>query len=294
MAKKRVNRKQEELNGAEQSGDDSNSTGVLDGSAIAQTAGEDPVFKFLEKYWRPLLVIVLAVLAVSYVKQTFEDTYVTSMRRAADVYLNMQTEYTTFLAAQKEIKGVVQDQKLKQDKVREEGAAPDDPALDAEDAKPSKHEELLERKERSLTKLKEYFKALEVEREPYRSIAKIYDGLVASASGDFTRAKVQLETFKWREFSGSNSTEGFFAELAAITLARVLLDDEKARAEGKALLTELAQQAQHVNVSASLTLARITESPEEQKQVIAILESLSKNNPEQSELLGEQIDKLRS
>jgi len=262
---------------------------IFQDPAIEQTVAEDPLFKFLQKWWKNMLVIGLAVFAIVYGKQVFQDTYEASMRRAAGVYGNMRQEYLQYVDLQQQV-AALQATTDEESKSTEKTNSEDTGAEESESAK--KLKELTQQLQDSSTRLGGYLNALRSEREPYSIFASLYSGLLAIHRKDIATARKELAQFDWRSITAEDGSERFYAELASSSLSRALLDQETTVSEGIAILAQLAQDGMYFHVSSALTLASIASTEEEKEQARLVLQDISEKHPEQAELVSDELKRL--
>lgn len=263
---------------AEQGESQNGHSPLFESGSVQQTLAEDPLAIFLNKYWRQVVVVAAIIAAGFYAKNVFEETYTASMQRAAAVFSDMRAQYAnlnSLLAEQEKLKG----QPIAQGE-------------SAEKSETDKQEQLKKQIEDSETRLLDLLRALQDEREPYRSLGNLYRGLFAHQKGDFEAMQAQLGSFNWKAAEAS-SKERYFAELAALALARAELDQDSQRESGQSLLKQLAAESEYVQVSAALTLARIAKTEQERTEISQQIESILQKSPQQSEILEPELSRLK-
>jgi menaquinone-dependent protoporphyrinogen IX oxidase len=255
--------------------------GLTDDPLIARTIKDDPLIRFLGKWGGQILVAALVVGAVAYAKWQFDEARVSEVKRAADLFAGVRSQYSELLALQNE-----------RDQARAELAAL--PAGD--DKKKTEVESKIKKIETDfndrLKPLEQALLSLGDVREPYNNFVPLYSALVAQLKGDTNAAKHSLNASSWQEISDTNSSERLVAELKSLYLGRLLLDDSGSVTQGRRMLLDLANQGAFVYVSAAFTLARVAQSAEEKKEVRAAIEGLLQRHPEQRELLQPELDRL--
>ena len=245
---------------------------------VARTIREDPVFKFLFKWWRQILTVAVAVVIVFYGRCQFEQARALRMSEASDLYVRLENEFSNLRSL---------GQELQELKSREQNGV----RGDADWSK--KVGELEEKIGDSNRRLKELLASLQDTRAPYEGLASLYKVLADEFSGNTKEVSEALNPAHNFAQIESGRPERFFAELKALVSARALLDSGAGFSEGRALLAELAQEGQFVNVAAAVSLARISLSPEEKSAAAALLEKVVSAHPEQAELLDEEIQRMR-
>ncbi len=253
-------------------------------TVVNSTLVEDPLFKFLSKYWRQVGLTIAAVLVSYFAVQSFKDTYVKSMQRAADLFVDVQKNMeglpaieAALLAAQKE----------KEEKGKDLKA--DQKAKDEVAAKVVKAEEDLKKAQ---DRLKDMLTALADTREPYSHLASTYKGLLAWKMNEFDSARGALESAaKWRNVA-ADGKERVFMEGAALALAGLMIEKSEFTNAARANLQDLARDGQYVNIVAALRLSRLASTADERKAARSLLEELMLKHPEQTELLSKEISQL--
>lgn len=249
---------------------------IMADPVLAQGLEEDPLLKWLFANYHYFLYAILAVVAANYIVNTFRASKESEMRQAADAFSTVREEFDRYSALQLTVSGLK--------------AKPDASKEGSEDAKSlAKSEgELKQVKD----KLNESLNALGDSAPPYDSLAKLYRGLSLIVAGEAVSARQALsDVGDWKALS-EGAEQRFFAEHAAAALARALVDQEKSYAEGRTMLKELAERGSFANVSAAITLANISVTPEEKKEALGALEKLKNLHPEQASLVKAEIEML--
>lgn len=256
---------------------------LLGDPSVAQTVAEDPLFIFLRRWGRQLLMITALVLAGYFGNGLFQKSYTDSMRRYADVFASLRVQLA-------EIEGL----RSASVSAREESAKKASDAAIAQEEKDkaataaTKAEDDLKQAQ---SQLNERLTALADARSPYAEIAAIYRGIVRTRSGDLQEARAAFGSLKWRELKADDSAR-FFGEMAAFGLAGALLESDASHAEGRQLLIDLARDGVMAHVAAALRLARLAQTEAERQEVLTILEALNNRYPEQNALLESEIKQL--
>lgn len=260
------------------------SSNILGDPLLAQAASEDPLFRFLERHWRQVLVIVAAVIAGYFGRQYFEESYVQSMKRAGDLLAGVQQQMAMLESMRRELGQAEKDSAVAQADIKKTAEEKDSAAKKALESK--------DKFQQGQDRVKELLLALSDARQPYSSLARIYQGILAAQTGDIKGARSSLETFNWQGFE-AESRERFFAETAAMALAGALLDEESSYLQSRELLRTLAESGKYMNIAAALRLSRTSLTPEERSQALSIIEDLRGRFPEQSALLEAEAARLR-
>lgn len=243
-------------------------------AGLLEQAVEDPLVKFFEKNWRVLSVCVAVVLLGILARDAYRANFESTMQQAADVFGFTRKEYAALVELEKQINAA--------ESGRSEGEEPSDEL-----------KQLGQSRDEALKRLKGNLIALSGEREPYRSFATFYSGLVSATTGDREVALTTFKSLDWRS-KGDGSLLRMIGELAALNSARILIDGgDQERLQGLAILEELASSASYARVSAALTLSRLAESDVDKQKVVSLLEGVQSDHPEQSDLLTGEIERLR-
>lgn len=265
------------------------SLAIIDDPDIQQVISEDPLFRFLTTWWRQLLVLALAIALGVYAKQRFEQSREFRLSEAADILSRVHSQYEGLLAARSEIK------RLEGEKAKK-GAA---------DQKEAQNQEL-QKIDEQLTKaqtdfnesrrlMSEYVTALSDSVAPYDSLAKLYSGLLSFVGSEPQKAAEELGGLSalWKEQDAKDHTR-LVSELAALSTARMLVDQEASYAQGRSQLRQLAQSAHYVRASAAVALARISETAQEKDEARPLLEGVISQYPELAEQLQPELSALKN
>lgn len=256
-------------------------------------AAQDPLLGYFVKRWRPILLVIVAVFAGAYIRQTFRNSYELSLGQSADGFSKVRTEYAEMRAHEARILTLRDEEKKAAAKENKDEKKED--ATKREEAAKKRTEEIasLEKKiSENRERLNQFVRAMGETEEPYKTIAKVYQGLIAGDAGDLAGMKSAYAGLKFDPSLG-DSTDGFYRELASIALARKLLDSPDGAAEGKEMLSNLAEKGSYVNVSAALTLAHIAVSDDDKKKTAEQLLKLVTAHPEQAKFLESEIKRLQ-
>lgn len=207
---------------------------------IQQSMAQDPLFVFLEKYWRQIVVVGLAIAAIFYVRQSYLSAQDESQKRAADAFLDFES---VFVAERQELSAP-----------HDAGAAGDASRSDARD------------------RVRAMITSLEDQPSPYREIGELYMTILSSDVG--TIDVQQFNTVK--DANGSR----FIDELQQLVIIRKAIDSDATRDKAFQALVSLAATAQYVGPTALGSAARIAKDAEERDAVKATASSLQSERPE--------------
>lgn len=251
---------------------------VLGDPTVSRTISEDPVFKFLFKWWRQLLTLAVAAAVVFYGRQQFEQARLARMGEASDLYRRVAAEFNNLSLIE---------QRLKQDRLQSDV----DENAGAESGFSAAN--LERQRQDSERRLKELLASLADTRRPYEGLSDLYKALLARFSGEaFKAGQLLAEAHGWEALK-TGSAARFAAELKALALARILLDSESDYAQARSILKALAEKGELVNVSAAVSLSRISLGQEEKKEALQAIEKLIGQYPEQAALLDEEVARLK-
>lgn len=236
---------------------------IFDDPSIQQTIAEDPLFTFLQKWWRQIAVVVLAVALGYYFRESFQENYERSMRRSADTFSKVRAEYEQVLNLHQQL--------------------PDNIEEDSEAAKT-----FTEAKERLMLTIASLGDA----REPYQTLSGLYRALVALEIEGDTEATSRLQTLAAEIKQKGDESLVPFADLALFAAARSGLDDADSRSAAIGQLTELAKSSAVVDVAAGVTLARVADTPEQRAEARQILEEILRRSPEQADIVEPVVNSL--
>lgn len=243
---------------------------------MARSASEDPVLKFLVSAWRQMTVIVLGVLAVFYATNVFRETRERDLQSSGDAFYRVQRQFDAY-------KGLLTQIASLQGKT------------DAEIGDKGRAEiaELEKRRDETRKKIEDALAALADMRAPFDSLASLYRGLLSREAGDTAGLVNAINPRAWAAVNNTSSAERFMAEIQSLAYARALIDSEAHNAEALAVLKELASQGAYVHTSAALAVAAVANTPEDRKAALDLLIRLQATHPEQSELVDDEIARLR-
>ena len=224
---------------------------------IKERAKEDPFARFLLEGWRQVVTVLLVVVAIVYIKNSYVKNQEASLEYAADRFAQVRLELDALREAQQ--------------------AAP------AEGAKP---EEIKAPKaEDAAKKFNEGLRALEETRAPYNELAPLYAAMGSLLKG---------ETVLAGELPAGEGPARLAEELKQLVVARSKLDVPASAAEGRQILERLAAEGSFVGISAALSLARIAQTPDERSKAAALLSRIEEQHPEQVNLVDPELKRLNA
>lgn len=259
----------------------------------ATTPSDDPLVRFVSKYWRLLLLFVVAYGALWYGQIVYRQAQARRADRASEGYVRARESFDQFLSAQRAL-------------ITAEGAsaaaskspATDTPqtTADAEKDTQSKLSEQLESAKKSRdearTALVEQLKIVTDQGGTYERIAGLYGALAQAAAGEGRAAESAVSQFTgWRELK-PEAPDRILAELAAYLRAKIRLGlpDGKMGAAGE--LTELAGEGRYLAAAAALALASAATTDEQKASTRDLLQRVRSAHPEQADLLNQELKRL--
>ncbi|NLF25502.1 MAG: hypothetical protein GX589_07580 [Deltaproteobacteria bacterium] len=243
---------------------------VLQDPLIKRVINEDPLFRFLFKWRRPLVWALVLVACLAYIQFHLNQSRQENKNRGADLYAEVRKEFLLLERLDKEL-------------------------ADKKDESDQEKERLTQELKSVKDRLNGKLDALQDQKEPYRKIGQAYRALTAVKTGDpkqFESLMSQLDLD--RELASVASEEALYVELPALLLARALLDHEEGVEMGKRTLRTLSQKAKYVRVSAALTLSTIAQSEGERAEALALLQQIQKDLPEQGSLIEHQLIEMET
>jgi len=253
--------------------------------ALARPFTEDPLFRFLKRHWKHLLLAVGAALAIVYTRNVFEETRTAELERAGDIMNRVRSEYATLGTLEGELASRQAAVTRLAADPRAEGKAKEEAAGEAAAAG--------QKLDESRRRLESFLLALSDTRPPYRDLVPLYRTLIARAGNDEAKVRETLPLLAPAALSKPEAQERFVEELRALVAGRLLIDDDATLGEARARLKLLASEGAYVQVPAALSLSRIARSPEDRAEARTLLETIASKQPEQLALLQEELDRLR-
>lgn len=272
--------------------------------AIADARLEDPVLMFFQTWWRHIAMAVVACGIVIYFISAFQETYVASMKGSADSLHRLQEEYRTFLDIKQQLESATSEHQLAKEELVKLGTGKIDQKIkeDAEKKVSDSEKKLNDAKSRSeevQSSMLQIIGSASAIKEPYKSLAQLYRVLVARAAltGEPSFKiddGIQAQFLDWEKNTSPNSEERFVKELGALALARGLLDIPEESKKGRDLLEAIAKRGSYGQVSAALAISTISNTAEELKGALLILEDIQRVRPDQSDMLRDEIKRIKA
>lgn len=250
---------------------------IFQDPALAETMKDDPLFLFLKRWWLQISILAGAVIVGVYAKGAFDETYRAEMGRAADVYTELESRFEELPALEAAYDKAKTDESKATDK-KEDAAKQTLAAKEKLDQGKARVESLLT--------------SLADSKKPYSDLARVYRGALAYRIGDVPGAENNLSGDRWSSVADVRSPDRFVAELEALLLARMQLDQDSKISNARSLLKSLSGNGSFFDIAAGLALASASHTPEEKQEAKSALEALKAKAPEQSEVIDAAIERL--
>ena len=231
---------------------------------IKEKAVDDPFARFLLGGWKQVAVLVLAVLAIVYLRNAWVRTQDLGVRAAADVYSQVRQEFSEL----KRLSSIVPSAEEK-----------------------AKNDEAIKRVKETINHT---LLALSESQKPYGQLASVYQAVSAELEGNDVAVKEALKANAEPTLGADEKgLPRLNHELGLLVSARASLDKPEFFSEGRRTLKMLSENGQFVNVSAAVTLARIASNPEEKSEAISVLQSILNNQPEEDKIIEPELKRLQ-
>lgn len=230
---------------------------------------QDPLVRFFKRSGKEFFWTLIAILAIVYGYQRFQETRLESQRDSADIFYRVQREVAAAESA-------VANLKAQQEKF---SAAKESERKSVEADVKKAETEVAASKGRAQSAID----SLSDARSPYREISKFYSAILAYKLGD-KAASIGAARDSWRTMP--DGAERITAELSAYLAAKVKLDMPEQRATGLSELVALVKDGNYAAVPAAASLQAVAESTEERELAAKEIDSLKKRRPEQIDVLA--------
>ncbi len=247
---------------------------IFEDPAISRAMNEDPILRYMAKWWQQIAFIVCAIVLAFWLRGRFQETWLNSKGEASDLFSRSEQRYSEFVEASLE----KEDKKAETKKPEGEGSA-------------SEKEDAAKKSEEMKRVLNESLASLAETEAPYSQLADVYRALATMQQGDATKVDGILGVVSLVGKDGSK-TDRFVSEMKLLIEAKAFLDNQAKLAEGKAILKKLASEGYFVNVVAAVTLARLAESDTEREEAKRIINKILETQPEQAQFLQDEVNRL--
>lgn len=256
---------------------------IFEDPTVSKTLREDPIMKTLIRWWQQILVAALVVAAVIYARHRFTEAYYARLGEASDVFSRASGEMSRDISLAEQIESVRKDL----------ASTTGDPKKQEELQK--KIQELESERNEVGRRLQEVLAALGDTRPQYSNLVPFYRVLMYQQKGDIKSVLNSVDDPEnWATVDASKQGDRFVAELLTLVYSRSLLDDPSESQRAKTLLKQLAESAVFARVPAALTLSKIAQGEQERADVAGLLERISKDMPEQSDLIKDELARLQA
>jgi hypothetical protein len=291
-------------------GDGSEQNGVLS-DAMSQTVAEDPLAKFFQQRWREIVAVIFVAFAFTYGRDVFQQTRLESLRRSADVLLDLQSQVEEL----KVLSGEIREAREAKPATEEEKA---EKASDASDADTKSSKEISESEkdvsedttptadelefQRGSERARELIRALSQERDPYGELAGMYDEVVSALVRDLQEGSylsaLSSEGVALGDIASFQAriNDGVLGEIAAFqyALSELQNTDGKDGTVPGAIekLSLLVQHGNFTGVAALSVLHEVTESNPEalsRERFDELRGAYLERHPEQAPILRKEL-----
>lgn len=242
---------------------------LFEDPVISRAAQEDPVVIFFAKWWKHLFIAVIALGAAAYARTTYRETLQRSKEEASETFAKAREQYEAFKKAETRMALAKLEKKDQAELTSIQKQSAD-----------------------ALSTLRQQIVILKDKTEPYSTLGKIYEGLIAVESGDIAAAKSAFEPFKRDSLSGLRPEERLYVEGGMLALGKSLLEKGESHREGLQLLKRVAQEGESAHVVAALAVARVATNDNEKGEAKALLEQVKQKHPEQGDLINQELEGL--
>lgn len=250
---------------------------IFEDPAIAEAGKNDPFVRFVQRSWRSLLLLLVAVGVAMVGYNIFTKTALEKRARATTVLADIQESYRSL--------------NEQQEKLRKLGDERDEAKDDA--AKKSASE-ALDKASKELSdargKLGLMIDSLD-SPPPFDSYATLYRGLLAAKFGEVTKLEEELKRApSWEAIDDVKSSRRFIAETVNLALLRGLSQSEQHISSVKERLEDLAERGEYLAVDALAVLVARTAVREERLKLAELIDATLKRFPSR----GKELNELKS
>ena len=262
----------------------------LDSLLIQIGSGQDPLVKFIWK-WRSQLISLVLVLTLGFLYYQYsEEAYVNSTKESSRMLEEAKqaiVEYDSILKEQNDLRAKVSINS----KDNDASATKIQPPVQSEDQK--KLAELETKANDQLNLINSKLNILSDVKGVYSVLGKIYQLQMLNKQSKFQEA---LELIKSEPFTSTNNykEQQIFIDLAKLSLANTLLDQDSYKEKGQEILVSLAEKGEvSARVSSAMTLARIAIDADSKQKAKTLIDNIIKDFPAQAESFEELLASLQ-
>ncbi|MCI5066598.1 hypothetical protein MRY87_12820 [bacterium] len=281
--------------------------GSEDISLVEQAIAEDPLARFFRDQWRPLLIGAALIALVFYGRALFEETRFESLRRSADILLDLQTQVAELEQSLPALKAEAEQE------ASSSATAPDAGTSDAggsEDGSSSSEESGGEAEggvstpqrdsfRQGVSRAQELTRALAQERSPYRELSRFYARVISlleakmrTVSGEDASESLSVAPSEGGEIGEGEL--GLLDELQEFQRGLLLVSSSETFSEGVSVLKSTVAQGSYAGSAALAVLYELSQGSAalEVSEVQQLAEGYLERNPEQSGLVRRELPQL--
>lgn len=254
---------------------------------------DDPLVRFVGKYWRLLLVLLVAYGAVWLGQIAYRQNRTRRADRASEAFARAHETFERFLSAQRVFVGAQGAGSAgTASPATEAGQATGDAAKEKQGELAKRIESARKNRDDARATLVEQLKIVEDEGGNYERIGHLYEALAQATTGERTAAESAVSPYvDWRSLK-PEAGERILAELAAYVRSKIQFGIPDGKGGAGAELTALASEGRYLNAAAALALASAATTDEEKAVARDVVQRVRAAHPEQIDLLGQEMRKL--
>lgn len=278
-------------------------------AAIARAASQDPLMQFLKLQWQNIVAGIALVAIGVYLYQSYRTSQDETMSKAAELFRQVRTSMTEVDRLQENLRAKEKEEaknvasmntaKAAESKITESKDGDGKVADGNQSALVKAQSELQVEKDR----LTQQLLSLQDSPAPYDAVAYFFQGLTAVKAGDIVKGEAHFSKLPgWKGEKPVDGLYGMFSEYGELALAKAELDatdlsstdSNSAEMQKRAFdrLERLVKSGQYAAVAAAQTLVRVAPSAEEKLEAQRLITELLKRQPEQADLLKDEIEQL--
>ncbi len=253
---------------------------IFEDPAIAQAAKDDPVVRFISQNWKTVIGALIAVALSMIAYNSFKSTAEQKRASATQTLIDIQQGYKAITDKQESLTTLAKELLVESDPKKK------DELQQKIDADTKELNQLRDRTTLVIDSLKS--------PEPFDMLAQMYRGLMAARFGDYATTEKILSATSWEAIGSPDSAERMAAELAALGLARSLVDAPSSGEMVKSALTNLASKGSFAAAQAAVTLATIAVTPDDRAKAREVIDGVSRRLPSQEKFLAPAREQIAS
>jgi hypothetical protein len=247
---------------------------IFEDPAISEAGKNDPFVRFVQRNWRSLILLLVALGVAMVGYNVFTKTALEKRARATTLLADIQESYRSLSEQQERLR------KLGDDR----DAAKDDAASkSATEAYDIANKELGEAREKLVLMINSLDSP-----PPFDSYATLYRGLLAARFGELAKLEEELKRApSWEAIDDAKSSRRFIAETVNLGLLRGLSQSEQHKASVRERLKDLAERGEYLAVDALAVLVAQTVGREERLKLSELIDATRQRFPSRSKELNE-------